>query len=674
MNAVSRWILFALGLILFIGVLAVTVKDATPPKDVRVVKDYKAWQPETLEVAETLPVQDGGRIKPLATYAGFTMLRIYGARKMEIKPSEDAEAVTLKPLAWLMDILFRPQYAIEQPSFRIDDSAALGAIGVTVRGKRDRYSYAELEPGRDKLYELAESYNKIPKKERGPLERHVLDLAENFRSYEQLLGVFAMARNGIEMVPVDGLPASGGGQRASVSAVMQTATVIRQVLTEAEKNKTAIPPHVENLLQQVIAGANAGKHGMFLFPPKEPTDGHWLSPGERVMNVMTLTTRDVEGSVKDIEKIEEVSRAATGDEATFRGKLDELRADLVARAEARGEYRGIRLEAEYYRKNWFLYALVWFLLGTLLAIGMWMTRGSVAKWLGYGIWASTAAGWVYVMIAITKRCIIMQRPPVGNLYDTIIFIAAAVIALGAVVEFFTRRRLALGALPIAGVMLILLARLFEVGDGSDHMDPLIAVLRSNFWLTTHVITITLGYAGGLVCAMISIVYVLMRSLRLDGGDKSLRRSMTRAVYGMVCVTLFLSLVGTVLGGIWANDSWGRFWGWDPKENGALMIVLANLAILHARLGGYIKEWGIHFASIFMAAIVTFSWWHVNMLDTGLHNYGFTEGRSVIMLVYAVIGLILLFGFIAKMIEAANESAARTSAGVEKARLTSEPQA
>ena len=668
MNAAGRWILFGFGMLAFLVVLLLTVRDSTPPRDVRLVGGYVPWQPETLAVAETIPVQDGGRIKPMSTFAGFTMLRIYGAREMKIKPEENAEQVVLKPLAWLMDVLFRPKFAIEQPSFRIDDSAVLEAIGVAVREKRDRYSYAEIESGRDKLYELAETYNKIPKKERGPLERQVIDLAENLHSYEQLLGVFALARNGIEMVSVDGLPSADGGQRASVSAVMQTAPVIRQVLTQAERDKTAIPAHVENLLQQVIAGANAGKNGMFFFPPKEASDDHWLSPGERVMNVMTMTTRDIEGSVRDIERIEEVSRAAVkGDEGEFRAALGGLRDNLVERAEARGEYRGIPLEAEYYRRDWFLDALAWFLIGTLAAIGMWMTRGRVARGLGWAVWGTTTVGWVYVVIAITKRCIIMQRPPVGNLYDTIIFIAATVILLGAVVEWFTRRKLALGVLPIAGVVLILLARLFEVGDGSDHMDPLVAVLRSNFWLTTHVITITLGYAGGLVCAMMSMVYVLMRGLRLDGGDKSLRRSMTRAVYGMVCLTLFLSLVGTVLGGIWANDSWGRFWGWDPKENGALMIVLANLAILHARLGGYIREWGIHFASIFMAAIVTFSWWHVNMLDTGLHNYGFTEGRSVIMLVYAVIGLILLFGFIARALENA-VPVARTDDSIGKGRL------
>jgi ABC-type transport system involved in cytochrome c biogenesis permease subunit len=180
----------------------------------------------------------------------------------------------------------------------------------------------------------------------------------------------------------------------------------------------------------------------------------------------------------------------------------------------------------------------------------------------------------------------------------------------------------------------------------------VAVLDSNFWLTTHVITITLGYSGGLLAAALSCGYLLLRGLGLDGGDRDLRRAITRAVYGMICLTLFLSLVGTVLGGIWANYSWGRFWGWDPKENGALMIVIWTLVILHARLGGYIKEWGLHFASIFTACIVAFSWWHVNFLGVGLHNYGFTAGKSAIWVFYGVMGTFLIFGFILWGIERA----------------------
>jgi ABC-type transport system involved in cytochrome c biogenesis permease subunit len=420
------------------------------------------------------------------------------------------------------------------------------------------------------------------------------------------------------------------------------------VLQESQTKGEAIPPHVQALLQQVLDGANASKHGLFLFPPKFPGDKKWLSPGERVMNVMSLATRDVEGSIEDIKRLETLSRSVG--EESFEKELGELKSDLVSRAEARSEYEKIELEADYYRMDWFLHALVWFIIGTILAIAMWMLRGLPETILSFGVWGASLMGLIFTVIPIVKRCLIMGRPPVGNLYDTIIFICAAVVIFGALVEFFTKRRLALGVLPIAGVLLITLARLFEVGDANDHMDPLVAVLRSNYWLTIHVITITLGYAGGLVAALMSIVYVLLRGLRLDGGDKSLRRSLTRGVYGMVCLTLFLSLVGTVLGGIWANDSWGRFWGWDPKENGALMIVLACLAMLHARIGGFIREWGIHLASISLAAVVTFSWWHVNLLGTGLHNYGFTDGGSYVNLLYFVVLFFIGFGFVAMAIE------------------------
>ncbi|GAA5484694.1 cytochrome c biogenesis protein [Haloferula sargassicola] len=661
MNRPARWILFILGMLAFVGVLVTAARDARPPSSERVVKGYTPWQQETLDLAESIPVQDGGRVKPLVTYAGFTMLRIHGARSMKIVAEEGGKAIRIKPLAWMLDIFFRPQFAVEEPTFRIDDSAVLTAIGVEAREKRDRYSYEEILPGRDRLFELAQGYNQIPKKQRTPQEQQLLDLGENFHNYEQLLGVFSMARTGLRMMPIG----SGSGDEAGeekytgVAEVMATAPVIRQVLQDAQTQGREIPPHVRNLLQQVFDGANASSAGLFLFPPANAEDDKWLSPGERVMNVMEMKTRDVEGSIADIKHIEKASRAIYDSEADFRTELGALKDDLVSRAEARGEYDKVPLEAEYYRRNWLLHALVYFLLGTLLAMAMWMTRGLPSKVLSWTVWAATATGWVMVLIPITKRCLIMGRPPVGNLYDTIIFITAAVVAFGSIIEAFTRRRFALGMMPIVGVLLILLARLFEVGEARDHMDPLVAVLRSNYWLTIHVITIVLGYASGLITAVLGIIYVLLRGLRLDGGDKSLRRSLTRAVYGMVCVTLFLSLVGTVLGGIWANDSWGRFWGWDPKENGALMIVLANLAILHARLGGYIKEWGIHLSAIFMAAVVTFSWWNVNTLNTGLHSYGFAEGAGYIKLLYATVGALIAFGLVAKAVEATQRRSARS---------------
>ncbi|HEX9081057.1 MAG TPA: cytochrome c biogenesis protein CcsA, partial [Holophagaceae bacterium] len=102
------------------------------------------------------------------------------------------------------------------------------------------------------------------------------------------------------------------------------------------------------------------------------------------------------------------------------------------------------------------------------------------------------------------------------------------------------------------------------------------------------------------------------------------RSLVSMAYGIICFALFFSFVGTVLGGIWADQSWGRFWGWDPKENGALLIVLWNAIILHARWAGYVRERGIMAMAIFGNIITSLSWFGVNLLGVGLHSYGFTQ--------------------------------------------------
>jgi cytochrome c biogenesis factor len=115
-------------------------------------------------------------------------------------------------------------------------------------------------------------------------------------------------------------------------------------------------------------------------------------------------------------------------------------------------------------------------------------------------------------------------------------------------------------------------------------------------------------------------------------------------YGVLCFGLLLSVVGTILGGVWANDSWGRFWGWDPKENGALMICLWELSILHARMGGHVRDLGMCNAAVFGTTIVTFSWWHVNQLGVGLHSYGETDGvMQWIRGIYLVEGLVTVCG-------------------------------
>ncbi len=653
----GRWIAAAFA---FIGLFAVfynLVVDNMPKGEVRKIEGYTPWAEETLKAAETIPIQNGGRIKPLSTYAGFTMLGVHGARSMEVE-GDDGKTFKIKPTAWLLDALFRPQLAIHQPTFRVDNSAALEAIGVKPRGKRDRYSYADIEPGREKLVELAKSYEAIDSKKRDPVQAQTVDLAYSLRNYESLLGYFGFARFGVTLHGTGS--ETTPDQRADLSAVMQTAPQIREQLTQAQTSGAPLEPRIQGLLEQVLDASNFSKFGLFILPPTDSKEPIWKSAGNVIMDVMGGTSKDIETAVADIKALETTARSV-GDEAAFRNQLGELRDTLANRAEARGEYRAVPLEAQYYQKNWFLYALVFFLIGTIAALGMWtFDKGPVGNVFAWCTLVPTALGLLYCLVAMTKRSIIMERPPVGNLYDTIIFIGTTVVILALVTEWMTRRRFALGIAPILGTLLIVLARRYELGDAKDHMDPLVAVLDSNFWLTTHVITITLGYSAGLLAAFLSCGYLLFRGLGLDGGDKDLRRTLTRAVYGMICLTLFLSLVGTVLGGIWANYSWGRFWGWDPKENGALLIVLWTLSILHARLGGYIKDWGIHFASVFTAIVVTFSWWHVNFLGVGLHNYGFTAGKDTIWMFYGVMLIFLAFGVTAMLMEK-NAKATRAAA-------------
>ncbi len=651
----GRWIAAGLAAILLLAVFGAFLMDVMPKGEARKVEGYKPWPEETIRLMETLPVQDGGRIKPLSAFAGFKMYGLHGQRSMEIEGA-DGEISKLKPTAWIMDALFRPALSIEQPTFRIDNSAVLEAIGVKPRGKRDRYSYAEIEPGRVKLGELAASYQSIDEKKRDPVQNQTIELAANVQSYESLIGYFSFSRTGVIL---RGSAENGGNdKRADVSALMATAPMLREQIEKSRADGKGMEPRFRDLLEQVLDAANFAKFSLFIIPPADKAAKDWLSAGNAIMDTMSGASKDSESLIADIKVLETLGRTAPEDEAKFREGLTAARDRLVSRAKERGQYERVELEASYYRKDLFLYAMIWFLTGLVASLGMWATgytlAGRIFAWATAGC---SLLGLGYCVVAIAKRCIIMQRPPVGNLYDTIIFIAATLVAFALLIEFMVRRRFALGIAPVAGTLLMILSRRFELGDAKDHMDPLVAVLDSNFWLTIHVITITLGYAAGLLSAKLSVAYTLMRGFGLDGGNQSLRRAMTRAVYGMLCFTLFLSLVGTVLGGIWANYSWGRFWGWDPKENGALLIVLWTLAILHARLGGFLREWGLHLASIFTAIVVTFSWWHVNFLGVGLHNYGFTAGKSTIWMVYAVLTGIIVFGVITMVVEKISKSGA-----------------
>jgi ABC-type transport system involved in cytochrome c biogenesis permease subunit len=265
-------------------------------------------------------------------------------------------------------------------------------------------------------------------------------------------------------------------------------------------------------------------------------------------------------------------------------------------------------------------------------------------WLGWTTAMNRSAfrlGWFIFALhtaALIVRIYLSGRPPVTNLYSSAIFVGWGAVLFGLVLEAFTRGGVGNLIASIAGFITLQIAHVLAA-EG-DTLEVLQAVLDTQFWLAVHVTTISLGYATTYVAGLLGFIYVI-RGLLTTSLDEQTRGSLATMIHGTTCFAMFFSFFGTVLGGLWADDSWGRFWGWDPKENGALMIVLWNALMLHARWGGLVRERGLAVLAILGSLIVSWSWFGVNELSKGLHTYGFTEGREGWLWVTFWIHLVLI---------------------------------
>lgn len=242
------------------------------------------------------------------------------------------------------------------------------------------------------------------------------------------------------------------------------------------------------------------------------------------------------------------------------------------------------------------------------------------------------AGLIVHTAAMALRMYLTGRPPVTNLYSSAVFVGWASVGVGLVIERLIP--LGLSGLGAAAVGFASLVVAHNLGSEGDTMQMMQAVLDSNFWLATHVVTITLGYSATLLAGAMGVVFVLTGVLtrRLTPARAAALHRMT---YGVVCFALLLSFVGTVLGGIWADQSWGRFWGWDPKENGAALVVLNAAIILHARFGGMIRRRGLIVLAVAGNIVTAWSWFGTNMLGVGLHAYGFMDSAVFWLLAFIV---------------------------------------
>lgn len=306
------------------------------------------------------------------------------------------------------------------------------------------------------------------------------------------------------------------------------------------------------------------------------------------------------------------------DEETWQAGIGLLAAEQAAEnPRFQADPQKISVETFYQRLHPIRWAWILYLCA---GISLFVLVGRAAP-LGYGLgWAFAVAGFVMQIIGFVLRIMIAGRPPVTNMYESVLWVAFGTIFFALVFEAIYRcRYLLLGAVPVAVAALILADTQPVILDRSIH--PLVPVLADNFWLTTHVLTITLSYAA--FALALGVGHIALGKV-IFGVKPS--PQLYNYLYRSLQIGVLLLAVGTILGGVWANYSWGRFWDWDPKETWALIALLGYLIVLHGRIAGKWGGFGMAVGAVVGFQSIIMAWYGVNfVLGVGLHSYGFGTG-------------------------------------------------
>lgn len=511
-----------------------------------------------------LPVLEGGRVKPIDSLARNSLLMIRSNQGFRY------EGRSIGPDEWLLDVLFRPDVADKQPVFFINDPEVLGLMGLQQESNR-YYPFTAIAPHLEAIQTQAEAAHKLDAKARSRFQNAIVNLFDRIYLYYRLKNTVAVdGAGGLENL----LGALSRPEVGQPLAAMTELAHFRPVLPE-------------------------GKAG-------------WRSTGEALQAVRGGAPMDA-----TVQQLAALGAAYSGnDPAGFNAALASLRGR--AQVAVAGSLGQTDAETVFNRVQPFYAGMVIYVLALLALFGSWLWKRELLQATSFGL---LVAGGAVHTAGLVSRVILQGRPPVTNLYSSAVFVGWGAVVLGIILERVYRKGFGTAVAAASGFASLIVAH-HLAGDG-DTMEMMRAVLDSNFWLATHVVTITIGYSGTFLAGAIAIAYTFRKHMARVL-EPSTTRALASMVYGVLCFSLLFSFAGTVLGGIWADQSWGRFWGWDPKENGALLIVLWNAIILHARWGGYVRERGIMAMTIFGNVITSLSWFGVNMLGVGLHSYGFMD--------------------------------------------------
>ena len=512
--------------------------------------DFKQWG--------LLAIQDGGRRKPIDTFARETLIRITGGSTYADKAGRK-----WGPNDFILSVLLETHDWKSEPMVLVSFGRLKEQLGFDKTQRR--FSFAQLN-GSAELHRLANDAQALKHAEK-PLDR-----------------------------------------------IQQEALAVSDRLA---------------LLGNVMNG-----RALLIIPsPKNEADA-WVVPDLAAAAIYYNETQ-VAPAFSDLTKM--MRAYVQGDAFNFGSAARQLRETLRALSQSvYPQERQLRIEYFYNHFAAFYRAIWCYGIALVILIAAHLRKGG-RKLRNIGV-AIVLVGLVFQAAGIVMRCMIAGRPPVTNMYESIIWVSFAVSFFGMI--FFTRYRTPvylLAALPVTLIALLLVHQM-PIAMPSN-IDPLVPVLRDNFWLTVHVLTITLSYAA--FALAMGFGHILLWRYARNPAAARADAPMHFWLYRVLQLGVLLLAAGTILGGVWANYSWGRFWGWDPKETWALIALLCYILTLHGRLAGWWSEFGLVVASVVCFLAVLMAWYGVNfVLGKGLHSYGFGIGGETYVATF--VGLDLLF--------------------------------
>ena len=580
-----------------------------------VVSAFRPPKEEGFKLSEfgKLPVLLEGRVQPLDSVARNTLLQIRTKQTVLL----DDGKTSIPAIQWLAETMMHPGVADTRKIFRIDHPEVLSLLKLPEKQKY--FSFNEIKPVLPELQKQTDRISQIEDKLRTPFEQQLMKLAHGMMLYNRL-------KNSLKHETTTDFAKELEGFN---KAIQPGVAAVRAQQAGQEFNKEAFDDILEYLSRYDFMSRFSYP---MLLPPTNAQKNRegWENVGQGLM--AAVKGGEIHPAATYYAGLS--SAFARGDTADFNSKLVQYRSWLRERnfnaelAKGRKEFLFNTLQAFYKATGIYLVAFLfgcfsWFKMSPTLR-----RCGVAVAWLAFAVHT----------VGLVFRMHLEGRPPVTNLYSSAIFVGWGAVLLALILEKFYRDGIGIVTAAAVGFTTQIIAH--NLALGGDTMIMLRAVLDTNFWLATHVVMITLGYASMFVAGFLAILYIF-RGLFMTSLSPAIAKSLQRMVYGIMCFATLFSFVGTILGGIWADQSWGRFWGWDPKENGALLIVLWSAIWLHARWGGLLKERGLMCMAVFGNIVTSFSWFGVNMLGIGLHSYGFMDAAFKWLMAFVASQLLII---------------------------------